>query len=60
MDDVLGTAMTPAVHILALRNTQQKADSGLGLERIERKVIEDTTGGETGPPAAGSHGTKDR
>ena len=52
--------MTPAVHILALRNTQQKADSGLGLERIERKVIEDTTGGETGPPAAGPHGTKDR
>jgi hypothetical protein len=43
-----------------LRGMIADRELDLELERIERKVIEDTTGGETGPPATGSHGTKDR
>jgi hypothetical protein len=44
----------------ALRGMIADRELDLELEKIERKVIEDSTGGETGPPAAGSHGTTDR
>jgi hypothetical protein len=41
----------------ALRGMLADRELDLELERIERKVIEDTSGGETGPPAAGPHMT---
>jgi hypothetical protein len=45
----------------ALRGMIADRELDLELEKIERKVIEDnTTGGETSPPATGSHGKKDR
>jgi hypothetical protein len=44
----------------ALRGMIADRELDLELEKIERKVIEDTTEGETGPPAAGSHGASDR
>jgi hypothetical protein len=44
----------------ALRGMVADRQLDLELEKIERSVIEDTTGGETGPPAAGSQGATDR
>src|SRR5215203_1716119 len=47
----------------ALRGMIADRQLDLELEKIERKVIEDSSdrrGGETGPPATGSHGKKDR
>jgi hypothetical protein len=46
----------------ALRGMLADRRLDLELERIERKVIEDTSegGGETSPPAAGPRGTTDR
>jgi hypothetical protein len=47
----------------ALRGMVADRELDLELEKIERKVIEDNTdasGGETGPPATGSHGKTDR
>jgi hypothetical protein len=47
----------------ALRGMIADRELDIELERIERKVIEDSSdrpGGETGPPATGSHGKKDR
>jgi hypothetical protein len=45
----------------ALRGMLADRELDVELERIERKVIEDTSeGGETGPPAAGPHGRTDR
>jgi hypothetical protein len=44
----------------ALRGMVADRELDLELEKIERRVIEDTTGGGTRPPAAGSQGTKDR
>lgn len=44
----------------ALRGMLADRELDVELERIERKVIEDTTeGGETSPPAAGPRGTTD-
>ena len=45
----------------ALRGMLADRELDAELERIERKVIEDTSegGGETGPPAAGPRGTTD-
>jgi hypothetical protein len=45
----------------ALRGMLADRELDVELEKIERKVIEDTSGGGgTGPPAAGPHGTSDR
>ncbi len=46
----------------ALRGMLADRELDVELERIERKVIRDTSGGggETGPPAAGPHGKTDR
>ncbi len=45
----------------ALRGMLADRELDAELERIERKVIEDTSeGGETGPPAAGPQGRTDR
>lgn len=46
----------------ALRGMLADRELDVELERIERKVIGDTSGGsgETGPPAAGPHGRTDR
>jgi hypothetical protein len=47
----------------ALRGMIADRELDLELEKIERKVIEDSRGrpgGETGPPATGSHGKTDR
>ena len=46
----------------ALRGMVADRELDLELEKIERKVIEDSTDrrGETGPPATGSQGSKDR
>jgi hypothetical protein len=47
----------------AMRGMIADRELDLELEKIERKVIEDSSdrrGGETGPTATGSHGKKDR
>jgi hypothetical protein len=45
----------------ALRGMLADRQLDIELERIERKVLEDISGGgETGPPAAGPHGRSDR
>jgi hypothetical protein len=45
----------------ALRGMLADRELDVELEKIERKVIEDTSeGGGTGPPAAGPRGTTDR
>lgn len=45
----------------ALRGMLADRELDMELERIERKVIEDSSeGGGTGPPAAGPHGRTDR
>jgi hypothetical protein len=45
----------------ALRGMLADRELDVELEKIERKVIEDTSeGGGTGPPAAGPHGATDR
>jgi len=45
----------------ALRGMLADRELDVELEKIERKVIEDSTeGGETSPPAAGPRGTTDR
>jgi len=45
----------------ALRGMLADRELDVDLEQIERKVIEDTSGGgETGPPAAGPRGRTDR
>jgi hypothetical protein len=44
----------------ALRGMLADRELDAELEKIERKVIEDTSRGETGPPPAGSQGATDR
>jgi hypothetical protein len=45
----------------ALRGMLADRELDVELEKIEQRVIEDTSeGGETGPPAAGPHGRTDR
>jgi hypothetical protein len=44
----------------ALRGMVADRQLDLELEKIERRVMKDTGGGETSPPAAGSQGATDR